>query len=53
MPIALLPPPTQATTTSGCLPSASPVMPCAASMAGICSMHSSPITLWKSRTMVG
>ena len=43
MPAALLPPPTQATTTSGSRP--------------ICSRHcarvSRPITDWKSRTIIG
>ena len=43
MPIALLPPPTQAITTSGSRPAAS----------GICVRHSRPITLWKSRTIIG
>ena len=43
MPIALLPPPTQAMTASGWRPAAS----------GICVTHSRPITLWKSRTIIG
>src|SRR2546425_1034314 len=37
------PPPTQAITASGCRPASS----C------ICGMHSSPITDWKSRTIIG
>ena len=49
MPMALLPPPTQAITASGCCAA----MPCAASISGICFRHSSPITLWKSRTIIG
>ena len=43
MPIALLPPPTQAITASGWRPASS----------GICVRHSSPITLWNSRTISG
>ena len=43
MPIALLPPPTQAITASGWRPVIS----------GICTRHSSPMTLWNSRTIVG
>ena len=43
MPIALLPPPTQAITISGWRPANS----------GICTTHSSPITRWKSRTIIG
>ena len=42
MPMALLPPPTQATTTSGRRPSAS----------SICARVSRPITDWKSRTIM-
>jgi hypothetical protein len=49
MPIALLPPPTQAITASGCGPQGrrGPII------SGICTRHSSPITRWKSRTIVG
>ena len=43
MPIELEPPPVQATTASGSLPSA----------ARNCSRASRPTTDWKSRTMVG
>ena len=43
MPIALLPPPTQASTTSGRLPVISTN----------CSRASMPTTFWKSRTMSG
>ena len=43
MPIALEPPPTQAMIASGCRPANS----------GICATHSRPITLWKSRTIIG
>jgi hypothetical protein len=43
MPIALEPPPTQASTASGWRPH----------IFGICSMHSRPITDWKSRTIIG
>ena len=43
MPIALEPPPTQAITASGSRPAAD----------GICVRHSRPITLWKSRTIIG
>ena len=43
MPIAFEPPPTHAITASGCRPASS----C------ICAMHSSPITDWKSRTIIG
>ena len=42
-PMALLPPPTQATTSSGSAPSRS----------RICARASSPMTAWKSRTMAG
>ncbi len=44
MPMALLPPPTQASTASGCRPWV---------ISGICARHSVPITLWKSRTIIG
>ena len=43
MPIALEPPPTQATTASGSRPA----------MASTCSRASTPITRWKSRTIIG
>ena len=41
--MAFEPPPTQAITASGCRPASS----------GICARHSSPITDWKSRTIIG
>ncbi len=43
MPIAFDPPPTQAITASGWRPIIS----------GICVRHSRPITVWKSRTIIG
>jgi hypothetical protein len=43
MPIAFDPPPTQAITASGWRPASS----------GIWILHSSPITAWKSRTIIG
>jgi hypothetical protein len=43
MPIAFEPPPTQAMTASGWRPIIS----------GICHLHSSPMTDWKSRTIIG
>ena len=43
MPIALDPPPTQAVTASGSRPVS----------ASICSRASSPMTRWKSRTIIG
>ena len=42
-PIALEPPPTQAITASGSRPA----------MASTCSRASTPMTRWKSRTMIG
>ena len=42
-PMALLPPPTQATTTSGSRPMARRA----------CALASFPITVWKSRTIIG